>query len=90
MKLVTSKLHDLSTVAKKLHKPWWNDECLEACTNVNKFKYLYTKARRIKRENMRKSWRDYVTKLNHKALTNKVWDGPKNNRQKKSSHPLSN
>ena len=23
---------------------------------------------------MRKSWRDYVSKLNHKKPTNKVWD----------------
>ena len=98
MKLFTSTLHDLSvsaipktsSVAKKLHKPWWNDECQEACTNrkkalklfkrqpssenLNKFKYLYAKARRIIRENMRKSWRDYVSKLNHKTPTNKVWD----------------
>ena len=29
--------------------------------NLNKFKYLYAKARRIIRENMRKSWRDYVS-----------------------------
>ena len=70
MKLLTSTLHDLSvsaipktsSVAKKLHKPWCNDECQEACTNrkkalklfkrqpssenLNKFKYLYAKARR--------------------------------------------
>ena len=98
MKLFTSKLHDLcvsaipktSSVANKLHKPWWNDECQEACTNrekalklfkrqpssenLNKFKYLNAKARRIITENMRKSWRDYVSKLNHKTPTNKVCD----------------
>ena len=44
MKLFTSTLHDLSvsaipktsSVAKTLHKPWWNDECQEACTNRKK------------------------------------------------------
>ena len=43
------------------------------CT-LFRLNWAYAKARLIIRENRRKSWRDYVSKLNHRTPTNKVWD----------------
>ena len=79
-----------SAVPKKLNKPWWNDECQEALDsrkralnkfkkrptsdNLDSFKKQYARARRIIRGAMRDSWKTYVSKLNNRTSSKKVWD----------------
>ena len=94
----TSTLHSIaektipktSTVPRKLHKPWWTDECQEVYNNrrkalkdfrknptpdkLNKYKLEYARARRTIRESMRTTWRDYVSKLNDRTPINKAWN----------------
>jgi ribonuclease HI len=94
----TSTLHNIaektipktSTAPRKLHKPWWTDECQEAYTNrkkalkefkknptqikLNKFKLEYARARKIIRASMKTTWREYVSKLNDRTPINKTWD----------------
>ena len=70
--------------------PWYNDDCKEAIKQrkkaLNKFKKYPTKdnlnnvrvfrarARRTIKKSKRKSWRSYVSKINHKTPIKKVWD----------------
>ena len=94
----TSTLHNIaektipktSTVPRKLHKPWWTDECQEAYKNrkkalnelkknptevkLNKFKLEYARARRVIRASMKTTWKEYVSKLNDRTPINKAWD----------------
>ena len=67
--------------------PWYNDDCKEAIkqrkqalskfkrspntNNFNDIKVFRAKARRTIK---RKSWRSYVSKINHKTPIKKVWD----------------
>jgi ribonuclease HI len=88
--LARSTIPKTSTTPKKLNKPWWNDKCQNAVsdrnkalrlfkkkpnsTNLNLFKYKYAVARRIIRESMRNSWKNYVSKLNSRTPIKKTWD----------------
>jgi hypothetical protein len=74
---------------RKISKPWFNDECRAAIrerkealrrlaasptqTNLNGFRVLRAKARRVIRAAKRDSWRDYVSKLNSQTPLRKVW-----------------
>ena len=70
--------------------PWYNDECKEAIKtrkkalnklkkyptkdNLNEVKVFRANARRTIKISKRKSWRSYVSKINHKTPIKKVWD----------------
>ena len=70
--------------------PWYNDDCKEAIkqrkqalskfkrspntNNFNDIKVFRAKARRTIKISKRKSWRSYVSKINHKTPIKKVWD----------------
>ena len=70
--------------------PWYNDDCNEAIkqrkealskfkkspntNNFNDIKVFRAKARRTIKISKRKSWRSYVSKINHKTPIKKVWD----------------
>ena len=70
--------------------PWFNNECKEVITqrrkalnvlkreptihNSNRYHTIRAKARRVIRSNKRKSWKNYVSRLNHKTKIGKVWD----------------
>ena len=78
-----------STNPKRPDKPWYNDDCKQAVKdrkqalrkfnlrptkeNHNLFRISRAKARRTIRENKRKAWRQYVSKLN-RTTTKKTWD----------------
>ena len=71
-------------------KPWYNNECKDALKkhkqalskfsryptkeNLNKVKNFRAKARRTVKASKRKSWKSYVSNLNHKTPIKKVWD----------------
>ena len=70
--------------------PWYNDDCKEAIkqrkqalfkfkrspntNNFNDIKVFRARARRTIKISKRKSWRSYVSKINHKTPIKKVWD----------------
>ena len=70
--------------------PWYNDDCKEAIkqrkqalskfkrspntNNFNDIKVFRAKARRTIKLSKGKSWRSYVSKINHKTPIKKVWD----------------
>ena len=70
--------------------PWYNDDCKEAIkqrkqalskfkrspntNNFNDIKVFRAKFRRTIKLSKRKSWRSYVSKINHKTPIKKVWD----------------
>ena len=96
--IFTSTLHSISeatipktsALPRKLHKPWWNDECDEVYKKRRKalkdfkrnpshenllfYRIEYARARRVIRKNMKNSWKEYVSKLNYRTPINKVWD----------------
>ena len=75
---------------KHPEKPWYNEECKRATQsrkealrkfnmrptqdNLNNFRVLRAKARRTIKNNKRKSWRQYVSKLNSRASLKKTWN----------------
>jgi hypothetical protein len=77
------------TVHQK-NKPWFNKDCKAAinervaalqkfkrnpsANNLDSYKMARAKARRTIRTNKRDSWRQYVSRLNHKTPLKKVWD----------------
>ena len=72
------------------YKPWFNSECkkaVKACqnamdkcrtnptsSNINEYKNCQVNARKVIQENKRKSWHEYVSKLNVKTPAKKVWE----------------
>ena len=70
--------------------PWYNDDCKEAIkqrkralskfkrspntNNFNDIKIFRAKAHRTINISKRKSWRSYVSEINHKTPIKKVWD----------------
>ena len=66
--------------------PWYNDDCKQRkqalskfkrspnTNNFNDIKVLRAKACRTIKISKRKSWRFYVSKINHKTPIKKVWD----------------
>ena len=73
-----------------LSNPWYNDDCKQAIkqrkqalskfkrspntNNFNDIKVFRAKARRTIKISKCKSWRSYVSKINHKTPIKKVWD----------------
>ena len=71
------------------YKPWFNSECKKAVKtrqnamdkcrinptsdNINEYKNCQANARKIIKENKKKSWHEYVSKLNVKTPAKKVW-----------------
>ena len=71
-------------------KPWFNEVCKQAVKdrkdalrrfslrpttdNLEQFRISRAKARRTIKASKRKSWREYVSKLNSKTSTKKTWD----------------
>ena len=72
------------------YKPWFNSECKEAVKvrqnamdksrinptsdNINEYKTCRANACKIIKENKRKLWHEYVSKLNVKTPAKKVWE----------------
>ena len=72
------------------YKPWFNSEykkavkahqnAMDKCStnptsdNINAFRNCRANARKVIKENKRKSWHEYVSKLNGKTPTKKVWE----------------
>ena len=86
---------------KKPQKPWFSDECKEAIvekkrslrvfkrsptnTYLQEYHIKRAKARQVIRANKKKSWREYVSKLNARTSIMKCWDMVrKNNRRRRS------
>ena len=79
-----------SAVPRKLNKPWWTEECQEVYNNrkkalnnfkkhpttekLNIYKIEHARARRVFRESMKNTWRNYVSKLNDRTPIKKTWD----------------
>ena len=72
------------------YKPWFNSECKKAVKarqnamdkcrinptsdNINEYKNCRGNARKVIKESKRKSWHEYVSKLNVKTPAKKVWE----------------
>ena len=79
-----------SIKSKKKKKPWFNDDCKTSIQkrkqalrqfnarplhqNLENFRVFRAKARRTIRESKRKSWKQYVSRLNSRTSIKKVWD----------------
>lgn len=79
-----------STNTNKKKKPWFDDDCKTSIRkrkqvlrqfdsrpskeNLNTFRIFRAKARRTIRLSKRKSWKQYVSKLNSRTSVKKVWD----------------
>src|SRR5210317_1236250 len=79
-----------ATISKTKNKPWWNEASQKALDerkrslrkfqkyptagNLDNYKRQYAKARRVMRNSMRTSWRDYVSGLNTRTPIKKAWD----------------
>ena len=79
-----------SIKSKKKKKPWFNDDCKTSIhkrkqalrqfnarplhQNLENFRIFRAKARRTIRESKRKSWKQYVSRLNSRTSIKKVWD----------------
>ncbi|GBN88931.1 RNA-directed DNA polymerase from mobile element jockey [Araneus ventricosus] len=79
-----------SNTFKKQRKVWWNADCREAHkkqrkawalsrrnpTTVNLIRYKQTKAnsRRIQRRSKRESWERYISSINSKISSKKLWE----------------
>ena len=86
----TTSLHQLaiktiprtSIKSKKKKKPWFNDDCKTSIQkrkqalqqNLENFHVFRAKSRRTIRESKRKSWKQYVSRLNSRTSIKKVWD----------------
>ena len=79
-----------ATKSKKAKKPWFTEDCKTAIKqrkgalrqfnnrpthdNLNNYRIFRAKARRTIKESKKKSWKQYVSKLNSRTSINKVWD----------------
>ena len=79
-----------STKSKRPYYPWFTDDCKHAIklrkkalaifkrqptqTNLQNFRLSYAQARRTIRKCKKKSWRDYVSRLNARTPIKKTWD----------------
>ena len=79
-----------SIKSKKKKKPWINGDCKTSIQkrkqalrqfnarplyqNLENFRVFRAKARRTIRESKRKSWKQYVSRLNSRTSIKKVWD----------------
>ena len=87
---ISEKCIPKTSTNPKKSNPWYNDDCKEAIKqrkqtlsrfckfptneNLNTYRNSRAKARRTIKSAKRKSWRTYVSKLNYKTPTKKVWD----------------
>ena len=79
-----------SAVPRKLNKPWWTEECQEVYNNrkkalnnfkkhpttekLNIYKIEHARARRVFRDSMKNTWRNYASKLNDRTPIKNTWD----------------
>ena len=79
-----------ATKSKKAKKPWFTEDCKTAIKqrkgalqqfnnrpthdNLNNYRIFRAKARRTIKESKKKSWKQYVSKLNSRTSIKKVWD----------------
>ena len=89
-KIAEKTIPKTSTETKKKKKPWFNDDCKTSIQkrrqalrqfntrpmhqNLENFRVFRAKARRTIRDSKRKSWKQYVSKLNSRTSIKKVWD----------------
>ena len=87
---ISNKSIPKTSTNPKKSKPWYNDECKDAIKqrkqalskfcryptkeNLNKVKNFRAKARRTIKASKHKSWKSYVSNLNHKTPIKKVLD----------------
>ena len=87
---ISEKCIPKTSTNPKKSNPWYNDDCKEAIKqrkdtllkfckfptheNLNTYRNSRAKARRTIKSAKRKSWRTYVSNLNYKTPTKKVWD----------------
>ena len=87
---IANKCIPKTSTNPKKRKPWYNDACKDAIKqrrqalskfskcptkeNLNDVKSFRAKARQTIKDSKRKSWKSYVSNLNHKAPIKKVWD----------------
>ena len=87
---ISEKCIPKTSTNPKKSNPWYNDDCKEAIkqrkdtlskfckfpthVNLNTYRNSRAKARRTIKSAKRKSWRTYVSNLNYKTPTKKVWD----------------
>ena len=87
---ISEKCIPKTSTNPKKSNPWYNDDCKEAIKqrkdtlskfckfptheNLNNYRNSRAKARRTIKSAKRKSWRTYVSNLNYKTPTKKVWD----------------
>ena len=67
----------MTTVKKQFNsagKLYLNSKRSPNTNNFNDIKVFRAKARRTIKLSKRKSWRSYVSKINHKTPIKKVWD----------------
>ena len=78
------------TKSQKAKKPWFTEDCKTAIKqrkgalrqfnsrpthdNLNNYRNFRAKARRTIKESKKKSWKQYVSKLNSRTSIKKVWD----------------
>ena len=79
-----------ATKSKKAKKPWFTEDCKTAIKqrkgalrqfnnrpthdNLNNYRIFRAKARRTIKEYKKKSWKQYVSKLNSRTSIKEVWD----------------
>ena len=87
---ISEKCIPKTSTNPKKSNPWYNDDCKEAIKqrkdtlskfckfptheNLNSYRNSRANARRTIKSAKRKSWRTYVSNLNYKTPTKKVWD----------------
>ena len=87
---ISEKCIPKTSTNPKKSNPWYNDDCKESIkqrkdtlskfckfpthVNLNIYRNSRAKARRTIKSAKRKSWRTYVSNLNYKTPTKKVWD----------------
>ena len=90
LSIATQTIPKSSGKSKHIPKPWFSQECQEAVTerkraltkfkmqptnlNLALFRAARAKARRVIKENKKKSWKSYISKLNSKTSIKKTWD----------------
>ena len=89
----------------KKYRPWFDEKCKETITdrkkalhtfntnptseNLNSFRIFRAKARRTIRTNKKKTWQDYVSKLNNRSTLKNTWDMIKKISGKNTRNPIS-
>ena len=90
LNIATDNIPQTSPFNKKRPKPWFDEECKAAKRERNKanrllrrypcldnsikVKVANARARRTFKQKKRQSWRNYVSKINSRTPTNKVWN----------------